>query len=409
MGKAELLTIYFVKLFFQPLLNYFMNNEGIFFLMGTFFISIILITIIHEMGHALLASYFSKKDVKVFFGSYGEVENSFYFKIGRMHFYTIKNFRKWRGGLCINEGGMSFYQNALYILAGTFFPLLTGIILVVITKESSNYYFYWFPIFFLIATIISLIINLYPNKKAIKRKNGTYNPNDGYLLKQLFRYRKNYNEYITAIATYNEKKYSDVALQFKALIDLVPDDQMLIRLCLSSAAMSKNLELIKGIIDEYENSEEFDLNDWINIGYYYSNTGNNDKAMEYYKKALAVNRSWHALNNIGYSLNLKGEYSEALLYFDEALSLDSHAYTYNNRGLAKIKLGDIEEGLKNLEQGHKLDPTNSYYYKNMGIYHFDRSEYQSALEYFEKAKEIDPTTNHIEEDIEAVKIKLEIA
>lgn len=325
-----------------------------------------------------------------------------------MHFYIIKDIRKWRGGLCINQGGMSFYQNALHILAGTLFPVLIGIILVIITKESSNYYFYWFPLFFLTAAIISMVINLYPDKKAIKMKNGIYNPNDGYLLKQLFTYRKNYNEYITAIVTYNEKKYSDAALQFKALVDIGLNDEMLIRLCLSSAAMSKNLDLMKEIIDEYETREEFDFNDWINIGYYYSNTGNNDKAMEYYKKSLNINRSWHALNNIGYSLNLKGQYREALIYFDESLSLDAHAYTYNNRGLAKIKLEDTEEGLKNLEQGHKLDPENSYYYKNMGIYHYDKSEYQKALEYFEKAKEIDPTTNHIDGEIEATKIKLQL-
>lgn len=384
-----------------------MKNEGILFLLSTFFISILLITIIHEMGHAILASLFTKKEVKVFFGSYGDVENSIYFKIGRMHFYLIKDIRKWKGGLCMNEGGMSFYQNALQILAGTVLPVLTGIILVIISNESLNYYFYWFPIFFLAISLFSLISNLYPNKKAVKRKNGTYNPNDGYLLKQLFRYKKNYHDYVTAILTYNEKKYSEAAIQFKTLIDLGLDDEMLIKLCLSSAAMTKKLELMKEIIDEHENYEKFDVNDWINIGYYYSNTGENDKAMEYYKKALSINRSWHSLNNIGYSLNLKGEYKEALDYFDEALLLDSHAYTFNNRGLAKIKLGDIQGGLKDLEQGHKLDPENSYYYKNMGIYHFDRNEYETALEHFEKAREMDPTTNHIEEDIEAAKIKLQ--
>ncbi|WP_417352311.1 tetratricopeptide repeat protein [Flavobacterium alkalisoli] len=369
-------------------------------------LSILLIIIIHEMGHAMFAVLFSNKEATIYLGSHGNQKKSLNFKIGLFNFYIKKNIFKWSGGLCRNGGEMNFYQSAIYLLAGPLLPLLTGMLLLFISRKYNSEYFYGFSFVFTGMSFLSLVQNLYPKKNGISLKSGAIIPNDGYSLVRLFRYKKRYPEYVKAINLFNEKKYSEAVLIFKDLIDKGLNDDNIIKVAIGSALISKNYKIAEQIINEYGDSIEPDANHYINMGYFYSIMENHDKAMEYYSKSLKLNKSWHAYNNIGYHLNLSGNYTEALGYFDKAIAINPHAYPFNNRGLAKIKLGNIEEGLSDLEHGHTLDPANSYYYKNKGIYYYDLNEYSKALEHFKKAKEMDTDTYKIDFDIEQAEQQL---
>ncbi|PZR22014.1 MAG: hypothetical protein DI539_06575 [Flavobacterium psychrophilum] len=375
----------------------------------TLFIGSPLIIFLHELGHSLIALLFTKKEVQMFIGSYGKTDQNYRIKIGSLYIYIEKNVSDWRKGMCAHSPHSKESLEILQIIAGPLLPFIVALLFLTTAVLYLSENMIVSSVFFLLFSSFSMVYNLIPNKKATDLNNGELLYNDGQLLMNVLKHKKINAKYILAINIYNQQKYAEAIIMFDKFLKDGFDSQITYRFLISSQLQLRNYGEARKLVEESIAKHEQDSNDYINAGLGYSHLELEDEALSMYEKSLAINRSWHALNNIGYSLNLKAQYSEALTYFDEALSLDSHAYTYNNRGLAKIKLGDIEGGLKDLEQGHKLDPENSYYYKNMGIYHFDRCEYQKALEYFEKAKEMDPTTHHIDKEIETAKIKLRIA
>lgn len=380
-----------------------MKSSQSIFLILTILIGRLLITFFHEAGHGIAAAAFTRKEITLFFGSYGKTNKNLKFKIGRFTFYIKYNIFKWNGGMCqADQTTMSLYEYILFIVAGPVLPFFIAVIYFYIAKNYGSENMYVTSVFFLIGTTLSLIFNLIPKKKPIKLIGGDITYNDGNLLMTAIKYRHFRKEYTLAIKHYNEKEYSTAAEYFKLLIKNGMKEEHIYRLMVHSYLLAKEFDNAKTHIASF--TEQFQLSalDLINFGYYYSNSEDHDTALDYYQKALKIDESWHAHNNIGYTLNIKERYKDAIFHFDKAVALDpKHAYSYNNRGIAKIKLGDTEAGFKDMEMSYSIDPENSYYYKNMGIYHFDRKEYSKALEYFETALQKDASTHKIKEDIES--------
>ena len=270
---------------------------------------------------------------------------------------------KWRGGLCHHSHIDKKHQKIIQILAGPVLPAICAYIFFELATSYYGDYTVAAAIFFLIFTTASLIYNLIPKNKPIKLEDGTFTYNDGYLLLQLYKHREYYNDYNKAINLYLQKEYKDAAIIFINLIEKGMQSQKIYQLAISSSIISKKTNL-DPLIDKFLENFIPTHNDLINIGYYYTQKEDHNKALEYYQKSLAIEESWNALNNIGYSYIVAERYYEALEYLDKAIAVDNmQAYSLNNRGLAKIKLNLKNEGLKDLETGYKIDPNNSYYYK----------------------------------------------
>jgi tetratricopeptide (TPR) repeat protein len=379
-------------------------------LIGSIYLGNILITILHEIGHAIPIALFTKDEVDVYLGSHGQKEiKNLKFRIWRLNFYVYYKFWAWRGGLCIPKSKiLPIKQQLIYILIGPIAPTVFFIIATVLIEYyTSNFYISTVIYVMLFYSLFRTIYNLKPSKKTVAIYNGQSINNDGYTIRRLFKLRSFSLEYTNANDAYNNKNYKEASHLYQDLLSKGVNDEQIYKLAISSCIMAGDFTPVKEVFATYTKLYSPQADDLINIGYYYLRMDDEQLALEYFQKSLELSESWHALNNIGYVLNLKGAYSEAIDYFDRAILIDSHAYTYNNRGLARIKLGDIIGGLKDLKQGLTLDPNNSYYYKNMGIYHSGRNEYQIALEFFEKAKGMDLTTYKIDEDIETAKIKLQ--
>ncbi|HYD90765.1 MAG TPA: site-2 protease family protein [Flavobacterium sp.] len=366
------------------------NIIPLFILMA--FVSHQLLIILHELGHAFIASAFTTKEVIIFIGSYGKMEKNWNFTIGKQRYHIEYNIIFWRGGLCRYEAGeMTLTQKVFQILAGPLFPLVMALAFYYIADKHMGDYAYLFAIALLAVATLSCLVNLFPKQNAVKVKDG-YLPNDGYHLLELFRYRKIYTEYNEAMTLYSEKKYAEAGKIFEDFINRGIYDKKLYKLALTACIMGKRLESAKDILNTYKKAYTPDYDDFINIGYFYSQNEEHKLALKYYKKSLKIKKSWYGYNNIGFQLAEMAKYKEAVKYLDKAIEINNHAYVYNNRGLAKIKLGNIEEGLKDIEKSRELDPNNSYYYRSMGIYHFDCKKYEVALDFFEQSKNIDETT-----------------
>lgn len=111
----------------------------------------------------------------------------------------------------------------------------------------------------------------------------------------------------------------------------------------------------------------------------------NDKAIEYYQKALARDTNFAlALNHMGYSYLNKYDSEMALKYFRRYLEIDSSANAFDSMGDGFFAAGMIDSALYYKKKGMEIDPGLEYLQSGAGLLHTLKGEYKFASIYFEK-------------------------
>jgi tetratricopeptide (TPR) repeat protein len=366
--------------------------------------------LLHEIGHAVLVIFLTKKKVTIYMGSHGDPKRSLKLNLGVLVIFFRYNPFAWRQGLCVpSSKTISINKQIIYTLAGPLASLLIGTIACYFTFAYDLHGFLKLFLFvFLGSAAFDFLVNLIPNQTPIKLYSGTITYNDGYILKQLLYYKRLPKEYSEAVRFYNEQRFSEAAILLeKALLDYKHEN--IYRFAISFYLQDKNYKKVKELSDAFALMDRMNSDDLSTIALSYSQLGLHQEAIELYDKSLQQNPdNKYSLNNKGYTLNLMNRFEEAIPFFDRAIELHKDfAYSYNNRGLAKIKLRRLEEGLQDINRSFELDPDNSYGYRNLGIYHFDKGEFDEALRLFVKAKELDNSTHMIEELINDAKHQID--
>lgn len=379
-------------------------------LIGLVLITRPLTVLFHELGHAIPAVLLTRQKVTIYIGSYGDPGKSLKLSFGFLIIFFRYNPFAWRLGLCVPSAkAISINKQIVYILCGPLTSLIIGITACYFTFAYDLHgLLKLLLVMFLGSSTVDLLVNLIPNPKPIALYDGKITHNDGYLLKQLFYYKRFSREYSAAVNLYNERKYTDAAVLCEKMISAGIKIEDIYRLGINAHVYSKNYERVKELSAVFLKQWNMNSDELCNLAHSYSRLDLHAEALELYDKSLELNpENKYSLNNKGFTLNLMNRFEEAIVLFDMAISVDrDFAYSYNNRGLSKIKIGKSEEGLEDINHSFKLDPDNSYYYVNVGIYHFDKKEFNEALKLFKKAKELDDTTYGINELIEDVEKKL---
>jgi tetratricopeptide (TPR) repeat protein len=112
-----------------------------------------------------------------------------------------------------------------------------------------------------------------------------------------------------------------------------------------------------------------------------------DEAIEYYKKAIAMNPDYaDAHANLGVTYMNKGRLDEAIVALKKALALDAQkAGVQYNLGLLYDKKGKIDEAISAYEKSIAINPGFARAYQNLGIAYFDKDLKSMAAECFYKA------------------------
>jgi len=133
---------------------------------------------------------------------------------------------------------------------------------------------------------------------------------------------------------------------------------------------------------------------WNARGLEYLATGNLDKAIECYTKAIkAAPRYPYAYINRAWVYNLRGEFAKALPDATKAIDLKPAYYlagAYNNRAWAYCGLGRFAEALPDCDMAILLDPTMSYAFNNRGWALCGLGRFKEALNDLEKAVDLKP-------------------
>jgi hypothetical protein len=353
------------------------------------FITSPVITIFHELGHAIAYLVLTKPDkIDVFIGSYGNTNTKFNFKVGKLHFYIKQSFPFTMGGLCRSHKEENNYLNKIIILlAGPFFSFIVACLIgIIIFNTDIHGAVKLFCFALIICSFISLFSNLKP--KIIKR--GTLE-NDGKQLQFTWKIRNVFSEYVSANRALLKCEYDVANEAFSKLIVEFPNEVNFLRPFILSLLHVKNFDEARKHLLILEENNDLITIDYLNWGYLQSILEEHDLAIVNYRKALNIEEeNLYGLNNLGYELILKGENREARELLEKAIKIDPlFAHSYNNLGYLMITLGDLNNGKQNIEKSLELEPNNAYAFKHLGIYYLKLLDKRNAVANFEKALELD--------------------
>ena len=133
-------------------------------------------------------------------------------------------------------------------------------------------------------------------------------------------------------------------------------------------------------------------NAYNSLGGIYLERGQNEKALELFKKAHLLDPlSADTYNNIGVALGNLGGDEEAIEYYEESIRLNPElANTYYNFGMTLVKLGKIDEGIKNYEEAIRLKIKYPQVFLTIGLAYSQKKEFDKAIKYFEEAIKFKP-------------------
>ena len=136
--------------------------------------------------------------------------------------------------------------------------------------------------------------------------------------------------------------------------------------------------------------------DWVTKGFNYYKKGDNERALECYKKALTLdpNNYW-ANHNVGSRLFFFGRFDDAIPYLNKAIAIEPNTgYAYCTRGEVYLMMGKNKEALDDLEKflvGLKQERHKKYIPYTEGCIYFATGEYSRAVEKFTTFLNTDPS------------------
>jgi len=245
-------------------------------------------TFFHELGHAIPSLLFTNKEVVMYVGSYGDLDKSVFFDLGRLKILFRYKITEWNIGFCTHHGHPSFVQSMLIIFGGPFFSLLLGLSCYYLIKQYPDNSFFTLAIAtVLVSGIWDFIVNMIPQGEPIVLDNGNLVFNDGSQLLYLFKTRKYPTSYFEGLSFFEKKQTEEGIEKLKETIDLGHTDILLYRLVMEQ--FETQPERAIEFNDAYYHKFTFQSPDYKNLGDVYTKVNEPSFAIQCYTKAIALN------------------------------------------------------------------------------------------------------------------------
>ncbi|WP_427159633.1 tetratricopeptide repeat protein [Aliinostoc sp. HNIBRCY26] len=154
----------------------------------------------------------------------------------------------------------------------------------------------------------------------------------------------------------------------------------------------------RGAIADYTQAITISPNDgeaYYERGINYSNSGENQKAIEDFRQAAnlftAQQKPGDAKRSQGLVLELSEDYQGAIAAYTEAIRLNLNDFrAYNNRGNAHSASGDRQAAIRDYTQAITINPNFAPAYNNRGTVHADLGDRQAAIRDYAQAITVNP-------------------
>ncbi|MES2732260.1 MAG: tetratricopeptide repeat protein [Bacteroidota bacterium] len=265
-------------------------------------LSIPIITLLHELGHAIPALLFTQDTVTMYVGSYGNPENNREIKLGRLIMLFNRNTVIWRQGICKHSSTGIIRQ--IIIIAGG--PVCTVLIAFIFTFIIFNYnlheYFKLFILVFTAASFFSFLHNIIPDNKHFLAHDGNNAYNDGSLLKSLLKYKGISPTFRQGIELFNAKKYKEAVKMFSKIASNDREVADAYRFIILSFIYLNKLTKALQYHELLRTTGELNAEDCSNGGLIKSRLALHQEAIDEYSQCLSINPTHiHCLNNRGYN------------------------------------------------------------------------------------------------------------
>lgn len=129
-----------------------------------------------------------------------------------------------------------------------------------------------------------------------------------------------------------------------------------------------------------------------NLGIYYYERGDNDRALGFFEKSLALQSDYaDAYHNRGLIDMKKGMLDRALKDFTLAIKYKPKNFSlYNARGVAYYQMQDLTRAAADFNEAIKLQPAEYESYNNLGNLYLSRGMYAEAIAAYRRSLDINP-------------------
>jgi len=349
-------------------------------------------TLFHELGHALPALVFTKREkVNVFVGTYGDLSNSLQLSLGRLVLYLKLNVFNWRIGLCTHAGIRGLIPQVLVILGGPLASLLIASIAfyVIITKNFAEIWVV-FIVFFLISAIIDFIVNVDPSHTPIKLYNNAVTYSDGYQLIYVFKRRGLPEAFFKAEQLYHEKKYEESLKITTDLIATSTPKKPAYDLAIKTHIAKKDYAEAVSVYDSFKAIHPYAYLDFYQLGWLNFKLNRWDEAISYFDHCnYQEHTDGLVLCHRGYIHLQRGNFKRAEQDLTAAKSYSpDNALVWNNNGLLKIKKGDLAGASSDLNKAIHLAPKSPEVYYHLGIFQEEKRNFKEALANYKLARDL---------------------
>lgn len=363
-------------------------------------------TFFHELGHAIPALIFTKKPVKVYVGSYGDISKTAQIKIGRLMMYLKFNIFDWKIGMCEHGGIKSNLPHALVILGGPLASLLVSIPLILnYSNVASIPLLNFLYLVFIASAVYDFIINMLPMSAQINMHDGGVSYSDGYQLLMLFNRSLASEDYLNLEEKFFNKEYETVVSLGEKLIKKHPKDRSIYGLVIQSL---KKLDDPEGAIAVYGlMSQEMKLlgGDYFEIAKHYKDLEMWSEALKYFEIFRYNNyRDVNTLKEIGLIQMKLGRSDEAFTTYDRLVNIDpGNVEGRSQRSFLLINKGDYDFAMHDLEVVKQIDPNFPNLFFNLGLIEEKSNRLEQALAYYQKAKSLNCDQHGLDFRIETIR------
>ncbi len=388
--------------------------EGILYillLIGVALISRSITTLVHELGHAFPSLLFTKEQVIVCIGSYGDVSNSWKIRFGRLKIFFKFNFFSWNLGLCSHQGVNGFWKTLIVIVGGPLASLILALFFVyLIFINNYNDITIVILAFFIASSIWDFVINIYPVNKPFYLFDGSEIYNDGYRFLDLIKHRNYPESYYTAVEYSLNLEFEKAVEAFRNLLNEGYNNRLINDLIISNLMKNRNYEEALNHFGSYKLSKKLKNRDYYTLGSIYFELKKYNDAIKSLNKAIHADyQNVQYLNKRGLAYTELGAHQNALTDFNAAIYYNpNYLLSYLNRGYSKMLLNDLEGGYADIQHVIQFDDEIPQSFIYLGQYYRNKHDYVLAMESFERAKALNsdhPGLDFLIEEMKVSKLK----
>ena len=191
------------------------------------------------------------------------------------------------------------------------------------------------------------------------------------------------------------KDYANAQFSYEKAIELNPtaENNMLHRLAYVYARIG-DVETTENIIKSLSTVEQ-KAECYNCLGIYFYEQKDNEKALEYYQKALKINVLPVYYDNIGLAYEGEEKWADAANIYEKLIKIDPTNDVYFNRLVHNyFQLKDNEKVLIYVNKTIELQPQNAVYQGNLAYVYTEMEQYQDAIKAYEKAIQLDPNVDY---------------